>query len=134
MKPKNPAAVALGKLAGAVRTAAKAEASRINGRKGGRPKGGKNKPKEFGPLPPSNVPENWRYVKTNNLGRFTDAIGDNVPPGEIPALDDSLFPAVVVGCWPGYASVIFKLILQNSMMALACFDPGNDLLVEPVHY
>ena len=50
-KPKNPAAVALGKLAGAVRTAAKSEASRINGRKGGRPKGGKNKPKQFGPLP-----------------------------------------------------------------------------------
>ena len=48
---KNPAAVALGKLAGATRTAAKSEASRINGRKGGRKKGGKNKPKEFGPLP-----------------------------------------------------------------------------------
>lgn len=49
-KPKNPAAVALGRLGGATRTPAKAEASRINGRKGGRPKCGKNKPKDHGPL------------------------------------------------------------------------------------
>ena len=48
---KNPAAVALGRLGGEAKTPAKSEASRINGRKGGRPKGGKNKPKQFGPLP-----------------------------------------------------------------------------------
>jgi hypothetical protein len=35
---KNPAAVALGRLGGRVRSAAKAEAARLNGRKGGRPK------------------------------------------------------------------------------------------------
>ncbi len=34
---KNPAAVALGKLSGKVRTPAKAAASRKNGKKGGRP-------------------------------------------------------------------------------------------------
>ena len=48
---KNPAAVALGTLAGAVRTPAKSESSRINGLKGGRKKGGKNKPQDHGPLP-----------------------------------------------------------------------------------
>jgi len=35
---KNPAAVALGRLGGCVRSAAKAKAARLNGRKGGRPK------------------------------------------------------------------------------------------------
>jgi hypothetical protein len=35
---KNPAAVALGKLSGQVRSPAKAAASRENGKKGGRPK------------------------------------------------------------------------------------------------
>jgi len=34
---KNPHAVALGKLGGKVKSAAKASAARINGRKGGRP-------------------------------------------------------------------------------------------------
>lgn len=39
MKPqKNPAAVALGKLGGSVKSEAKAKASRENGKKGGRPK------------------------------------------------------------------------------------------------
>ena len=36
--PKNPAAVALGKLGGSVKSAAKARASRANGKLGGRPK------------------------------------------------------------------------------------------------
>lgn len=36
-KPKNPAAVALGRLGGRTKTPAKSEASRINGAKGGRP-------------------------------------------------------------------------------------------------
>lgn len=40
---KNPHAVALGRMGGAVRSEAKAAASRENGRKGGRPKGSKNK-------------------------------------------------------------------------------------------
>jgi hypothetical protein len=35
---KNPAAVALGKLGGASKSAAKQKASKKNGRKGGRPK------------------------------------------------------------------------------------------------
>lgn len=35
---KNPAAVALGKLGGRATSAAKAEAARNNGKKGGRPK------------------------------------------------------------------------------------------------
>ena len=50
-KPKNPAAQALAKLSHAVITEKRRENARINGRKGGRPKGGKNKPKQFGPLP-----------------------------------------------------------------------------------
>ncbi len=41
---KNPAAVALGKLGGAVTSEAKAKAARENGKKGGAPKG-KRKPK-----------------------------------------------------------------------------------------
>jgi hypothetical protein len=36
---KHPAAVALGRLGGKAKTAAKAAASRENGKKGGRPKG-----------------------------------------------------------------------------------------------
>jgi len=39
MKTKNPAAVALGKLGGRRKSAAKTKAARKNGRKGGRPKG-----------------------------------------------------------------------------------------------
>jgi hypothetical protein len=35
---KNPAAVALGRLGGRIKTAAKAEAARRNGKLGGRPK------------------------------------------------------------------------------------------------
>ncbi len=41
MKPKNPAAVSLGRLGGKSKTSAKISASRENGRNGGRPK---NKP------------------------------------------------------------------------------------------
>jgi hypothetical protein len=37
-KKKNPAAVALGRLSGLVRSKRKAEASRENGKKGGRPR------------------------------------------------------------------------------------------------
>jgi hypothetical protein len=37
MSTKHPAAVALGKLGGRVKSPAKAEASRTNGQKGGRP-------------------------------------------------------------------------------------------------
>lgn len=37
-KRKNPAAVALGRLGGKARTKKKAEASRENGKKGGRPR------------------------------------------------------------------------------------------------
>jgi hypothetical protein len=37
MSKKHPGAVALGKLGGKVKSAAKAEASRLNGAKGGRP-------------------------------------------------------------------------------------------------
>jgi hypothetical protein len=40
---KNPAAVALGRLGGAKKSTAKSEASRANGKKGGRPK---KKPQE----------------------------------------------------------------------------------------
>ena len=40
---KNPAAVALGKLGRAANTEAQKEASRQNGKKGGRPKGSKTK-------------------------------------------------------------------------------------------
>jgi hypothetical protein len=42
---KNPAAVALGRLGGRKRSAAKAAAARLNGRKGGWPKGRPRKPK-----------------------------------------------------------------------------------------
>jgi hypothetical protein len=45
MKPKNPAAVALGALGGAAKTKAKAEAARKNGALGGRPK--TRKPKKL---------------------------------------------------------------------------------------
>jgi hypothetical protein len=38
MKPKNPAAVALGKLGGKARSEAKAKAARENGKRGGRPR------------------------------------------------------------------------------------------------
>ena len=38
MSKKNPNAVALGKLGGQSKSKAKAEAARINGKKGGRPK------------------------------------------------------------------------------------------------
>ena len=37
-KPKNPAAVALGRLGGKAKSAAKARACAANGKKGGRPK------------------------------------------------------------------------------------------------
>ena len=37
-KPKNPAAVALGRLGGKAKTEAQAAARRENGKKGGRPK------------------------------------------------------------------------------------------------
>ena len=53
---KNPAAVALGKLSGKVRSPAKVAASRANGRKGGRPK--KERPAKFPPLaaaPPASL-------------------------------------------------------------------------------
>jgi len=40
---KNPAAVALGRLGGSVSSPAKRRAVRANGRKGGRPKGSKDK-------------------------------------------------------------------------------------------
>jgi hypothetical protein len=43
---KNPAAVSLGKLGGAAKTERKAAAARENGKKGGRPPGSKNKPKQ----------------------------------------------------------------------------------------
>lgn len=46
---KNPAAVALGKLGGAVRSQAKAEACRRNGRKGGRPRKNQVTPKPTSP-------------------------------------------------------------------------------------
>lgn len=36
--PKNPAAVALGRLGGRVKSDRKAEAARLNGKRGGRPK------------------------------------------------------------------------------------------------
>lgn len=39
MAKKNPAAVALGKLGGRVRSEAKTKAARENAKKGGRPKG-----------------------------------------------------------------------------------------------
>jgi len=42
MARKNPAAVALGKLGGRVKSDAKAEAARKNGKKGGRPKKAKD--------------------------------------------------------------------------------------------
>ena len=42
---KNPAAVSLGKLGGKSKSAAKIAAIAINAKKGGRPKGSKNKPK-----------------------------------------------------------------------------------------
>jgi hypothetical protein len=42
---KNPAAVALGRLGGRIRSEAKAAAARRNGRRGGRP------PKQIKPLP-----------------------------------------------------------------------------------
>lgn len=42
---KNPAAVALGKLGGRVRSEAKTKAARENGKKGGYPKGRPRKPK-----------------------------------------------------------------------------------------
>jgi hypothetical protein len=45
---KNPAAVALGKLGGSVRSDAKARAARENGKKGGRPKS-KKKPRRGAP-------------------------------------------------------------------------------------
>ena len=37
-KPKNPAAVALGRLGGRVKSDRKAAAARLNGKRGGRPK------------------------------------------------------------------------------------------------
>lgn len=47
---KNPAAVALGRLGGKVTSKAKAEAVRLNGKKGGRPVGAKDsKPRTRGP-------------------------------------------------------------------------------------
>jgi len=48
---KNPAAVALGSLGGKANTEAQRLARSANAKKGGRPKGGKNKPKDLGPLP-----------------------------------------------------------------------------------
>jgi hypothetical protein len=45
MTKKNPAAVALGKLGGRVRSEAKTQAARANGKKGGYPKGRPRKPK-----------------------------------------------------------------------------------------
>ena len=45
MTKKNPAAVALGKLGGRVRSDAKTHAARANGKKGGYPKGRPRKPK-----------------------------------------------------------------------------------------
>lgn len=42
---KNPAAVELGRLGGLAGKGKKSPASRINGLKGGRPKGSRNKPK-----------------------------------------------------------------------------------------
>ena len=45
MAKKNPAAVALGKLGGRVRSEAKTQAARENGKKGGYPKGRQRKPK-----------------------------------------------------------------------------------------
>jgi hypothetical protein len=42
---KHPAAVALGKLGGRVRSEAKAKAARENAKKGGWPKGRKRKPR-----------------------------------------------------------------------------------------
>ncbi len=43
MAKKNPAAVALGRRRGKVRSERKAEAARENGKKGGRPKGSRTK-------------------------------------------------------------------------------------------
>ena len=40
-KPKNPAAVSLGRLGGMAKSPRKAAAARLNGMKGGRPKGSK---------------------------------------------------------------------------------------------
>lgn len=45
MTAKNPHAVALGRRGGSVSSAAKTAAARKNAKKGGRPKGTKNKPK-----------------------------------------------------------------------------------------
>jgi hypothetical protein len=45
MTAKNPAAVELGRLGGAAKSDAKTAANRLNGKKGGRPKGSKNRPK-----------------------------------------------------------------------------------------
>jgi hypothetical protein len=46
LKKKNPAAVALGSLGGQKRTKAKAQASRLNGLKGGRPRSANFKPRK----------------------------------------------------------------------------------------
>jgi hypothetical protein len=48
MTKKNPAAVALGKLGGRVRSDAKTSAARQNGKKGGRPKGRTRRPRDTG--------------------------------------------------------------------------------------
>ena len=48
-QPKNPAAVALGRLGGSVKSPKKAASSRENAKKGGWPKGRKRTPKEPNP-------------------------------------------------------------------------------------